>query len=308
MNASHALDISRHLHTRKLETVVENRTVYTLDNAELNIYETHQAAEKVALTFDNPLLASMIRGKKVMHLSGTPAFDFFPGESVVVPAHQTMQIDFPEATLDNPTQCLALAIAPTKIKGIVENLNERSPLIDTPQGWQFANDNFYFSNETAIHQLLNRLIFVFTENNDAKDFFANLILQELIVRLMQTKARKILSTDLQQLANTNRLAFAIKYVQDHIHQNLTVKDLADQACMSEPNFFRCFKQQYGVTPVEHINQQRILLATKLLQNTQYPIADICFACGYNNLNYFLKVFKKTLGVTPANYRRQFVIF
>jgi AraC family transcriptional regulator len=308
MNASHVLDISRHLHTRKLETVVENRTAYTLDNAELNIYETHQAAEKVALTFDNPLLASMIRGKKVMHLSGTPAFDFFPGESVVVPAHQTMQIDFPEATLDNPTQCLALAIAPTKIKGIVENLNERSPLIDTPQGWQFANDNFYFSNETAIHQLLNRLIFVFTENNDAKDFFANLILQELIVRLMQTKARKILSTDLQQLANTNRLAFAIKYVQDHIHQNLTVKDLADQACMSEPNFFRCFKQQYGVTPVEYINQQRILLATKLLQNTQYPIADICFACGYNNLNYFLKVFKKTLGVTPANYRRQFVTF
>jgi AraC family transcriptional regulator len=308
MNASHVLDISRHLHTRKLETVVENRTAYTLDNAELNIYETHQAAEKVALTFDNPLLASMIRGKKVMHLSGTPAFDFFPGESVVVPAHQTMQIDFPEATLDNPTQCLALAIAPTKIKGIVENLNERSPLIDTPQGWQFANDNFYFSNETAIHQLLTRLIFVFTENNDAKDFFANLILQELIVRLMRTKARKILSTDLQQLANTNRLAFAIKYVQDHIHQNLTVKDLADQACMSEPNFFRCFKQQYGVTPVEYINQQRILLATKLLQNTQYPIADICFACGYNNLNYFLKVFKKTLGVTPANYRRQFVTF
>jgi AraC family transcriptional regulator len=301
-------DISTHLHSRKLIDIVENRTAYTLDTAELTIYETHQTAEKVELVFDNPLLASMITGKKVMHLEATPAFDFWPGESVIVPSGQTMHIDFPEATRENPTQCLALAIAPTKIKGIVDTLNEKSPLIDTPQGWQFANDNFYFTNETAVNQLLSRLIFIFTENNISKDYFANLVLQELVVRLMQTKARKILNSDLQALSHNNRLAFAAKYVQDNIHKNLTVKELADKACMSEPNFFKVFKHQYGITPVEYINQQRIHLAMKLLQNTQYPISDIGFACGYNNLNYFLKVFKKTIGVTPMSYRRNLVVF
>jgi len=303
-----SFDITTHLQSRKLELVVENRTAYTLDNAELNIYETHQAAQNVELTFSNPVLASMIRGKKVMHLTNSPSFDFFPGESVIVPANQTMRIDFPEANSKNPTQCLALAISPTKIRTIVETLNEHSPLVDNNEGWQFANDNFYFTNETAIHQLIGRLIYLFTENNAAKDYFANLVLQELIVRLMQTKARMVLSTNLQQLANTNRLAYAIKYVQENIHRNLTIKELADKACMSEPNFFRCFKQQYGITPVEYINQQRIQLAMKLLYNTSYSVSDICFACGYNNLNYFQKVFKKAAGDTPANYRKKIVKF
>jgi AraC family transcriptional regulator len=301
-------DISTHLQSRKLELIVENRTAYTLDSAELNIYETHHVAKNVELTFDNPVLASMIRGKKVMHLSNAPSFDFFPGESVIVPAHQTMKIDFPEATDQNPTQCLALAISPAKIRALVETLNERAPLVDNQEGWQFTNDTFYFTNEQAIHQLIGRLIYIFTENNAAKDYFANLVLQELIVRLMQTKARMVLTTNLQQLANTNRLAYAIKYVQENIHRNLTIRELADKACMSEPNFFRCFKQQYGITPVEYINQQRIQLSMRLLNNTAYSISDICFACGYNNLNYFLKVFKKATGDTPASYRKKIVKF
>lgn len=304
----HSFDLSHHLQSRKLELVVENRTAYTLENAELNIYETHQIAKNVELTFSNPVLASMIRGKKIMHLENSPSFDFLPGESVIVPADQTMRIDFPEAHFDNPTQCLALAIAPSKIKQIVETLNERAPLVDNQQGWQFTNENFYFTNENSIHQLIHRLIYLFTENNEAKDFFANLVLQELIVRLMQTKARNVLTNHLPQLANTNRLAFAVKYVQDNIHKNLTIRELADKACMSEPNFFRCFKQQFGITPVEYINQQRIQLSVKLLRTTQYSIADICFACGYNNLNYFLKVFKKVVGTSPAHYRKQFVVF
>lgn len=301
-------DISTHLQSRKLELIVENRTAYTLDSAELNIYETHHVAKNVELTFDNPVLASMIRGKKVMHLSNAPSFDFFPGESVIVPAHQTMKIDFPEATDQNPTQCLALAISPAKIRALVETLNERAPLVDNQEGWQFTNDNFYFTNEQAIHQLIGRLIYIFTENNTAKDYFANLVLQELIVRLMQTKARMVLTTNLQQLANTNRLAYAVKYVQENIHRNLTIRELADKACMSEPNFFRCFKQQYGITPVEYINQQRIQLSMRLLNNTAYSISDICFACGYNNLNYFLKVFKKATGDTPASYRKKVIKF
>ena len=65
-----------HYQNRRLETYVENRTVYTLRNAELNVYETHQTAERVELTFNSPVLASMLSGKKVMHLREN-TFDFF---------------------------------------------------------------------------------------------------------------------------------------------------------------------------------------------------------------------------------------
>ena len=60
--------LSKHKQHRKLTTLVENRTTYNAEFAELNIYETHKYAEKVSLTFDFPIIASMLTGKKIMHI------------------------------------------------------------------------------------------------------------------------------------------------------------------------------------------------------------------------------------------------
>lgn len=299
-----SFDISRHLQSRRLEHEVENRTAYTIDTAELNIYETHHVAEKVELTFDNLVLASMIRGKKVMHLPDTPSFEFLPGESVLVPSKKTMRIDFPEAQLKNPTQCLALAIGTDKVRQVTDLLNERAPLVDMPQGWQLGQKNFYLTNDEPIHQLVTRLIYIFTENNRAKEVFANLVLQELMVRLMQTQARSILLSPCPDVANVNRLAHVAQFINKNLHQNLQIKKLADEACMSEPNFYRVFKLTFNMTPVEYINQQRITLAIKLLRTTNRCLADISVECGFNNLTYFMKLFRRETGVTPALYRKQ----
>lgn len=299
-----SFDVSRHLKTRKLEQEVENRTAYTIDTAELNIYETQHIAEKVELTFSSPVLASMIRGKKVMHLPGTPSFDFLPGESVIVPGDETMRIDFPEAQVLNPTQCLALAIAPDKVRQVTDLLNDRAPLVDTQQGWQFGHHNFFLTNDVPIHQLIARLVYIFTENNRAKEVFANLVIQELVVRLMQTQARTLLLTPETAFANVNRLAHVAQYINKHLHRSLQIKELADEACMSEPNFYRTFKQTFGMTPVDYINQQRLALASQLLRTTSRSLEDISMECGFNNLTYFMKLFRREIGSSPTQYRKQ----
>ncbi|GAB3885711.1 AraC family transcriptional regulator [Spirosoma agri] len=298
------LNISRHLQSRRLEQEVENRTAYTIDTAELNIYETYHVAEKVELTFNSPVLASMIRGKKVMHLPGTPSFDFLPGESVIVPSEETMRIDFPEAQSQNPTQCLALAIDPSKVKQVTDLLNEQAPLVDNSTGWQYGQSNFFLTNDVPIHQLIARLIYIFTENNKAKDVFANLILQELVVRLMQTQARTLLLSATTNVASVNRLAHVAQYINKNLNRNLHIKELADEACMSEPNFYRTFKQTFGMTPLDFINQQRIDLASRLLKATNRCLADISVDCGFNNLTYFMKLFRREIGMSPAQYRKQ----
>ncbi|GAB3011271.1 AraC family transcriptional regulator [Spirosoma pulveris] len=299
-----SFDVSSHLKGRKLEQEVENRTAYTIDTAELNIYETQHVAEKVELTFTSPVLASMIRGKKVMHLPGTPSFDFLPGESVIVPGDETMCIDFPEAQVQNPTQCLALAIAPDKVRQVTDLLNDRTPLIDTQQGWQFGQHNFFLTNDVPIHQLIARLVYIFTENNRAKEVFANLIIQELVVRLMQTQARTLLLSPETAFANVNRLAHVAQYINKHLHRSLQIKELADEACMSEPNFYRTFKQTFGMTPVDYINQQRLALASQLLRTTNRSLDDISMECGFNNLTYFMKLFRREIGASPTQYRKR----
>ena len=299
-------DIARHLQSRRLEQVIENRTAYTIGTAELSIYETQHVAERVELSFSNPVLASMIRGKKVMHLPGTPAFEFLPGESVIVPGDRTMHIDFPEAQAQNPTQCLTLAIAPDKVRQVTELLNDRAPLVDNAQGWTFGESSFFLTNDAPIHQLITRLIYIFTENNRAKDVFASLVLQELLVRLMQTKARSLLLTPHTTQAHANRLAHVAQYINRHLHRNLHIKELADEACMSEPNFYRIFKQTFGMTPVEYINQQRIALASKLLRTTPACLADISLTCGFNNMTYFMKLFRRETGLSPTQYRKHLI--
>ncbi|MEE9439814.1 MAG: AraC family transcriptional regulator, partial [Saprospiraceae bacterium] len=113
--------LSHHYSQRNLTTLIENQSSYNSQYSELHIFETHKVAEKIALKFDTTIIASMLTGKKVMHLKGLPTFKFLPGESVVVPSGEKMIIDFPIATKDNPTQCLALAIDPNKINEIAQN-------------------------------------------------------------------------------------------------------------------------------------------------------------------------------------------
>jgi len=297
------LNINTHLQTRRLEQVVENRTAYTLDQAELSIYETHDTAYKVALQFDIPVLAGMIQGKKIMHIDEKPSFEFLPGQSVILTPKQTCFIDFPEASPLTPTECLTLSISPQKIAKFCELLNDKYPLPDASKGWNYNGDGNHFLNDLMINQLLNRLILICTENNKAKDFFANLVLQELVVRLMQTQSRNELLGNHRKHSGTNRFAHVVEFIQKNIQENITIKTLSREACMSEPTFFRCFKQQFGITPIDYINEQRIKTARMMLQAADYSVTEIGFSCGFNNLNYFLKLFKRHTGLTPVQYRK-----
>ena len=68
----------RFFEERSLQDMVENQTTYTMKSAAMHVFETHKRAEQVLLKFDQPVLASMLEGKKIMHLRDSQSFDFFP--------------------------------------------------------------------------------------------------------------------------------------------------------------------------------------------------------------------------------------
>ena len=120
---------------KNLLTDVENRSVYSLAHCELNVFETYRSSELVTLTFNDAVITSMVRGKKVMHLPNRPSFDYFPGETVLAPAGTKMVIDFPEAAEKNPTQCIALTLDSNCINAAIAYLNTYFPREATD--WQF---------------------------------------------------------------------------------------------------------------------------------------------------------------------------
>ncbi len=298
------MQLPKHFYqNRRLETLVENQTSYSLSNAEMHIFETHQQAERVLLEFNYPVLASMLQGKKIMYLKESQSFDFLPGESLILPASELMCIDFPEAQMETPTRCLAMTISDEKIGEVVMLLNEQMPKADDNE-WKFTQDNFHFTNDVAIHQIIQRLIFLFTENHASKDLFADFMIRELIIRILQAETQKIYTNKTLSIDSNNRVAFIVQYIRDHLDEPLSVEMLARKMHMSESNFHRVFKNELGISPVDFINNERIKLATSLLSNPKKKIKEVYMECGFNSLSYFIRLFKRKKQVSPKEYQKK----
>jgi AraC-like DNA-binding protein len=288
---------------RDLKTLVENRSVYTLNKCELNVFETRQQSEKVSLVFNDMVLTTMLRGKKVMHLFGSEHFDYLPGESVIVPDKEEMIIDFPEADPLNPTQCIALAVDASALKDTLMLLNEHYPKAEKNDKWEIDLSCFHLNNSAEITAAINRLMHISTENIMGKDVLADFTLKELLIRLMQTQARKLILNNYHRHNTTNRFAFVAMYIKEHISEEITIDKLSNLCCMSKPNFFRRFKQEFGISPVDYIVHERIKAAKILLMDNGVTVSQACYSVGINNLSYFFKIFKRIEGKTPNEFRK-----
>ena len=292
-----------HLRSVDLQTLVENRTTYSLESFELNLFETHEAASNVRLQFDQPVLASMIRGRKVMHLREEPGFAFLPGESVLLPARERMLIDFPEASAQRPTKCLALAIDEGEVAAVLQLMNERGPRSDGEE-WSARDYNFHFAQQPAVTQLLQRLVFLCAEDHPSKDLFVRMHLRELLIRILQSDSRhRYLATD-TSTASRSPLDAVVTYVRNHLDEKLTVADLSRVACMSESGFYRAFRNELDCSPVEFINGERLKLAASLLLDPGMTIREIALRCGFNSVSYFTRLFGEYYGTSPGCYQEE----
>ncbi len=297
--------LDQHNQKRKLTTLVENRTTYNADFAELNIYETHTFAEKVSLTFDFPIIASMLRGKKVMHLEGFSPFDFFPGESVVMPTNKEMVIDFPLATQDSPTQCLALGIDSFKINEVVEKFNRNVSIENENNNWNLDQTTSHLINNVDVNHLIERLTYTFTNNNKSKDVLLDLMIQELIIRLLQTKAKSLIINDPHQIFTDTRIGTVVKYIKDNLtDKKMSVEMLAKKVYMSNSHFHKKFKNTLGISPIDYINTEKIKFSKKLIKESKdFKMSDIAFKSGFNNISYFNRQFKKIELMTPHQFKK-----
>lgn len=295
------LDTPALTHEKSLKTLVENRTIFSLDHCELNIFETYETTELVPLKFNDLVVTSMLRGKKVMHLFDDPSFDYLPGETVIVPSNVEMKIDFPEATNENPTQCIALAIDNQIITDTLNFLNEKYPKEENNSLWKLDHENYFFYNNVELASTINKLIKECTGSSITKDAIADLTLQELIIRIIQTQTVKRFESDVN-LDNNSPIATSISFIRNNIRESINLKQLSEKACMSTTSFYRYFKRELGMSPIEYILNEKIKYAKKLLSNPNIQVNEVSYATGFEDCNYFIRLFKKYEGVTPKQYQ------
>ncbi len=207
-NLIHKIDLTP---PKQLQTLIENRRVFNLNNCELNIYESYQKAFGVPLTFKDLVITSMVTGKKVMHLANHPDFEYLPGETVILPANQSMVIDFPESTHSNPTQCIALTVNSEYVQDTMQYLNDcYNSGSDDNHEWNIDFSQYHFSNDAEIAETINKIIRNCSSGDKAKNIYTDLSLKELLIRLVQSQYLKRVEMDKNDQKKFQSSAFSAR--------------------------------------------------------------------------------------------------
>lgn len=93
------------------------------------------------------------------------------------------------------------------------------------------------------------------------------------------------------------------YLQENLSTNITLNDMAKAVGLSKYHFAKKFQRHTGTSPMQYFLQKKVQYACHLLDSSQYTIKQIAKRLGYEDPYYFSRLFKKTMGLSPSQYRR-----
>jgi len=100
------------------------------------------------------------------------------------------------------------------------------------------------------------------------------------------------------------LLCAVSYIEEHFHEQIEQKTIAEHCGMTPFRFSRLFKQTFGMGYLEYILRKRMEKAQALLGNSQMPITSIAYAVGFQDPSYFARAFKQYFGYCPSHVRQE----
>lgn len=103
-------------------------------------------------------------------------------------------------------------------------------------------------------------------------------------------------------SKSRRIAKINEYINENYMNNIKLCDISGIVAMSDSALSHFFKKRTNRSLIDYINDVRISYATKMLFETTTSISEVAFLCGFNNLSNFNRIFKKSKGKTPSEYR------
>ncbi len=131
------------------------------------------------------------------------------------------------------------------------------------------------------------------------DRYAKMQLQGLVLIIASYFVKH--STERKELQD-KRLISVADYVKLNINRNVTLDQMADMACVTKAHLIRLFRSKMGISPLQFVIRKKIQYAQGLLLTTNMSVRQIAAEVGIDDSSYFIRIFKKHIGLTPQAYR------
>lgn len=296
----HLIDIQKPMH-KETHFFVEKETKFSMENAEFSYYETNMPVHNIEFVFPKPVITMMLSGRKAISFSNI-ALELSPGSVFIAPSAEKIKVDIPEAKSKEPVNCIVLDVCNGFLQSFHHEIVEKQKL-----GWEGIQIkaeqpfSFMMTDNPAICNTMYRL---YQNRINGKhtnlSFLLELNLKELAFWLFQTQARTLLLKNSDHIQGS--FGEIIRFIQSHLSEKIQVHTLAKMACMSEPQFYKRFKETFGLSPIDYVNLKRIQHAKQLLTSSKVLVREVAFTCGFNSLEHFSRVFSQyNDGLSPKEF-------
>lgn len=162
-----------------------------------------------------------------------------------------------------------------------------------------------------INDILKRFDAFFQEDNDVFVFQKKVInAEELkeVIDIIREFVMNLIDEFVTNRVDNSELLIkkAVQYINDNYNKKISLEDIASYVGISKYYFSVLFKKEMDITFSNYLNTVRIEKAKQLLKNSQITINDMFYEVGFNDSQYFSKIFKKYVGMTVTEYRSKYV--
>lgn len=229
----------------------------------------------------------VISGKGVFHIEDD-LVPVGPNSLVIINPH----IEHTEKTMtSNPMEYIVFGI-----DGLAFSFDHSKN--DFPRNYSYYS---YASAKNHMMDFSQLMLKEFREKKAGFDILCRSILQVLLIFISREQHLSIISDSTFRISK--ECALAKRYIDANYASNITLDTLAEITHINKYYLAHSFANCIGQSPISYLTDKRLQTSMELLINTNHSIAQIASSTGFSSQSYFSQIFKKTVGMTPQQYRK-----
>ena len=256
----------------------------------------------------------LLSGKR-RYFVGHKIYDVVPGNLVIIPQtvlHRTNSINnqgyeryvvyFQESFIDELIQSVGNDRFAAFLDSGCISFSEKNVLTLQQKLEQYQVIHKLHPYSLTLKQKLEQLENESNNQDSLTSAMEKNLLEQIILFILRYGTKK----ELEEKEGADKIQIAARYISEHYNEEITLPDIAAMTFMEETYFSKKFKQLTGFGFKEYLISTRVKAAENLLKTTKLSVGEIADSCGFSSSNYFGSVFKRLLGVSPANYRKRVI--